>query len=104
MKLDKLDKMSIVIGIWLSLIVIIIVLVNQPVQSEPEKEIDFSGIYERFDRIETGIVNSSVDFCFSNGGTYLTDPNGNIVTQESQFLDQNTGQTRIVRFIPCVLE
>ncbi len=75
-----------------------------------EPQIDFSEIHDRFDTIDAnhvqvkiGIVNSSIDFCFSNGGTYLTDASGNIMVQESQSLDQNTGQIAIIRFIPCIL-
>ncbi len=83
----------------------IIFVVISPAASVEEKEtIDFSELHERFDRIETGIVNLSVDFCFSNGGTYLTDPSGNILVQESQLLDENTGQPIPVRMIVCLLQ
>lgn len=84
------------------ILLVVAVIVFFPTPFEDENK--FEELYERFDRIETGIVNASIDFCFSNGGTYLTDPSGNLVVQESNFLDQNTGQTIRVRFIPCILK
>lgn len=39
---------------------------------DPIEQIDYS---DRFDRIETGIVNSAIDACFASGGKWLNDGN-----------------------------
>lgn len=44
-------------------------------QEEPTY-IEVTDYSDRFDRIEAGIINSTVDFCFRWGGQWLSDQNG----------------------------
>ncbi len=59
---------------------------------EPDQPIDFSIINEkldkRFDRLETGIINSALDVCFQWGGQWITDQN-NFLEQDFQITLEN---------------
>ncbi len=74
---------------------------QEPIPTEPAP--DLSPLYERFDRLERGIINSTVDICFANNGFYLTDTNGAFLNNTIEIpIDQNKGIYKKYNTIICV--
>lgn len=101
----KIETLAfIVIGILLT--VLIIITVNSKVDTVQQPEVvgtDLDYLNERFDKLEVGIQNSSIDFCLKNNGLYLTDANNNlIVTSVDVPVDQNAGLFRKFNTITCI--
>lgn len=46
---------------------------------EPTSETDLNYFEERFNRVEIGIINSSVEICSNNNGSWLVDANRNLI-------------------------
>ncbi len=67
------------IGLLLTGIIIgsITAIPTQEIQ-EPVQQIDYS---DRFDRLDTAMINHTVDICFQWGGQWITDQN-NLVIQD----------------------
>jgi len=64
---------------------------------------DLNYLNQRFDKLEVGIQNSSIDFCLKNNGFYLADTNNNLVVRTLDIpIDQNAGIFRKVNTITCI--
>ncbi len=67
-------------------------------------ELSLQNINSEHTRLETGIINSTVDFCFVNGGAYATDGQGNILVDTVDFVvDGNSGLSETKQVIVCIL-
>lgn len=102
MDFDGLIKNLVILFIVMVLVLVAIGVFFFPIEAETptiqiqqdSNSISKEWFQERFDQMENGLINSSIDLCFRNGGSYLLDGNGQLQTMEFQ----NT------LIIPCILQ